>query len=188
MHTPFYHIEIWIGGLFLPILLLADINADAVQVIQSEFSPTSALQLKTELLNESARKIAETASGQRFMLNKLYLWTITDSNQIVGFAVLDNVKGKAQPITYLVVFSPEIQVRLVRVIRYREQYGGAIQNNTWLDQFQGINDGSKLQLGDTIDAISGATISATAITRGVERLSVYLSQLYPPPQSKVSHK
>ena len=63
----------------------------------------------------------------------------------------------------------------VRVIRYREQHGGAVQNLKWLEQFKGMDVDIPLKLGDQIDGITGATLSSSAMTKGVRRLLVYLS-------------
>ena len=172
--------KIWLGLLLVSSLstgVLGGIQSEAETVIRQTFKQASHWEFQTLPLDSNARTKAGFRARQHFNLDKLYLWWIYDSSSVIGYAVLDNVMGKAQPITYLVTFSPDLTVRQVRVLKYREQYGGAIQNQTWLSQFSGYTASQLLHLGHNVDGISGATISADALTRGVVRITAYLNAI-----------
>ncbi|MEW6511772.1 MAG: FMN-binding protein [Bacteroidota bacterium] len=94
-----------------------------------------------------------------------------------GFAVVDNVKGKDQLITYVVTTGTDLRIRAVDIIAYREAYGGEVRNASWREQFLGKSPGDPLRPGREIRIISGATISSRAVTLGVKRVLALLETL-----------
>jgi Na+-translocating ferredoxin:NAD+ oxidoreductase RnfG subunit len=56
------------------------------------------------------------------------------------------------------------------IMDYRETYGGEIRNAAWRQQFVGKHHGDALELGRTIQNISGATLSCRNVMNGVKRL------------------
>lgn len=163
--------------LMIPMDLSAGIGEETEAILHQIFPGADDFEFKTLELDHQAKRQAEIASRQAFQMEKIFLWEIRSGEEVIGFAVLDNVQGKVQPITYVVVYDRKLAVVAVRIIRYREQYGGAVQDPSWLDQFKGFKADSKFLLGADIDGITGATLSANALTRGVKRISVYVSLL-----------
>ncbi len=88
---------------------------------------------------------------------------------LLGFAQVRNVKGKDQPITYLVATDAADALRDIDILVYREPYGGEVAYDPWRKQFRGKTAGAPLQVGKDIRSVSGATISSNAVTRGVRR-------------------
>lgn len=80
-----------------------------------------------------------------------------------------NVKGKDQPITFLVATDTTDRLRDVDILVYREPYGGEVAYDAWRRQFRGKSADDALQVGRDIRTISGATISVNAVTLGVKR-------------------
>jgi Na+-translocating ferredoxin:NAD+ oxidoreductase RnfG subunit len=161
--------------LLAPLVLSAGVGEETESILRQVFPGADGFEFTAIELDLTAKKQAERASGQAFQMEKVFLWQIRDGADIIGFAVLDNVLGKVQPITYLAVYDSQLSIVEVQVIRYREQHGGAVQNLSWLDQFKGFASDSGFMLGEHIDGITGATLSANALTRGVKRMTVYLS-------------
>ena len=64
----------------------------------------------------------------------------------------------------------EVNIQKVQIMKYREQYGGGVQDSVWLSQFNAKSPDSSIKFGDTIQGISGATISSSSITRGIGKL------------------
>lgn len=94
---------------------------------------------------------------------------ISRGDTLLGFAQVRNVKGKDQPITYLVAVDPAGRLRDVDVLVYREPYGGEVAYEPWRRQFRGKGPDAPLVVGRDIQGISGATISVNAVTVGVRR-------------------
>ena len=103
------------------------------------------------------------------MKNYIYIWEVIQKDTLIGLAILDNVKGKSQPITYAVFFDETGAVSQSHIIKYREPIGGQVSHKYWLGQFLGKSTDSEYQVGTDIDGISGATISVNAVTRGIHR-------------------
>jgi Na+-translocating ferredoxin:NAD+ oxidoreductase RnfG subunit len=87
-----------------------------------------------------------------------------------GFAVIDNVKGKDQLITYILSITGGMVVLDLEILAYREPYGGEIRNASWRNQFRGKTTGDRIRVGRDIKNITGATISVRAVTEGVKRI------------------
>jgi Na+-translocating ferredoxin:NAD+ oxidoreductase RnfG subunit len=100
-----------------------------------------------------------------------------DGKRVVGYAIIDNVPGKDQPITYLVQFTPDLEIRDIAILAYRESYGGEIRNTSWLEQFRQKKPGDTLRPGKEIRNITGATISSRSVTQGVGRILALLKMI-----------
>ncbi len=101
---------------------------------------------------------------------------IWHADSLLGFARVRNVKGKDQPITYLVASGPDLRLRDVDILVYREAYGGEVAYDAWRKQFRGLGPDDPLEVGRDIRSISGATISVNAVTLGVRRALADLAQ------------
>ena len=80
---------------------------------------------------------------------------------------------------YYIIFDTSLAVEKVRVYNYQATHGHEVAGKGWLKQFIGYTGETKLEYGKNIDAISGATISANAITYNVQESSRYLMLLKP---------
>lgn len=94
---------------------------------------------------------------------------VTRHDTLVGWAEVRNIKGKDQPITFLVATDTAGVLRDVDILVYREPYGGEVAYEAWRRQFRGKTAESPLTVGRDIRNISGATISSHAVTLGVRR-------------------
>ena len=61
-------------------------------------------------------------------------------------------------------------VAKIKILIYREDHGGEIGSKRWLKQFNGTTIGTNLKYQKDIAAISGATISAKAMTNEVNKV------------------
>ena len=97
-------------------------------------------------------------------------YNIFDSDSLLGYAFIGTAPSKTDTFEYLVVFDPNLIVKKVNVLVYREDYGGEIGSNRWLKQFVGKARSTELTVGKNIAAISGATISVYSMTNAVNQL------------------
>ena len=97
------------------------------------------------------------------------VYRVSRAGALLGFAQVRNVKGKDQPITYLVAIDSANALKDVDVLVYREPYGGEVAYEPWRKQFRGKTTAAPLQVGKDIKNISGATISSNSVTRGVRQ-------------------
>jgi Na+-translocating ferredoxin:NAD+ oxidoreductase RnfG subunit len=94
---------------------------------------------------------------------------VSKGGALLGFARVRNVKGKDQPITYLVAIDSHDALKDVDVLVYREPYGGEVAYEPWRKQFRGKTTTAPLVVGKDIRNISGATISSHSVTLGVRQ-------------------
>lgn len=107
-------------------------------------------------------------------------WTIfiaTKAGQVTGYAVVDEVRGMHEPITYATRFTPAGAISRMEVMRYREAYGSEVREQRFLTQFNGKTSASPMLPSRDIAAISGATISSHAVTRGAEQTAAVVALL-----------
>ncbi len=93
----------------------------------------------------------------------------------LGYIVVDDVKGKDMPITYMVAVDTALRVFVLQYRAYRESYGGEVRNEAWRRQFVGRSPDEPLRHGREIRNITGATISARAVTGGVRDVLTLLA-------------
>jgi Na+-translocating ferredoxin:NAD+ oxidoreductase RnfG subunit len=103
------------------------------------------------------------------IVNADTVFRIARRDALLGFAVVRAVKGKDQPITFLVASDTADQLKDVDILVYREPYGGEVAYEAWRRQFRGKTASDTLEVGRQIRSISGATISVNAVTAGVRR-------------------
>ncbi|WP_430815444.1 FMN-binding protein [Carboxylicivirga sp. RSCT41] len=89
--------------------------------------------------------------------------------------------GESEYFDYMILFTKESKVALVKVFNYQATHGHEVTAKGWLKQFIGYgSDENELEVGRNIDSISGATISVNGITDDIGKktriLEAYLSK------------
>ncbi|MFA9372252.1 MAG: FMN-binding protein [Labilibaculum antarcticum] len=110
-------------------------------------------------------------------LRNLHLSTLKSADILIGFACFASSKGRNDFFDYMVVFNENLEIEKVIVLIYRSSYGGEIMAKSWLKQFIGKVKGEEMEFGNDIDGISGATISAPSMAKGVKAVSLLVSEL-----------
>jgi Na+-translocating ferredoxin:NAD+ oxidoreductase RnfG subunit len=109
------------------------------------------------------------------MDNKLF--QINNGANIIGYIYVDQAPSMKNVFDYAVVLSPDLEIVNTKVLIYREQHGRQIGAKRWLQQFFNMNSTNRPVLGKDIDGITGATISATSMTKAVHNLLVDIDYL-----------
>ena len=128
-------------------------------------------------INSKTKKLIQNKVKQEFFRNEVNLWVIQNSDSLKYYAILDNVKGKSMPITFLTIFNHTGNVHTSSIIKYREAYGGEVAGKSWLNQFTNYTDTSNYKVGKAISGISGATISVHSVSKGIKKLSILIYQI-----------
>ena len=141
-----------------------------LSLLTSHLSPLAAQSAPPTKVAKSVERIF----GPGILVDTLKVDTasvlrISKGGTLLGFARVRNVKGKDQPITYLVAIDPQDALKDVDVLVYREPYGGEVAYDPWRKQFRGKTTTAPLVVGKDIRNISGATISSHSVTLGVRQ-------------------
>jgi hypothetical protein len=106
--------------------------------------------------------------------DRVYLIRLKD--QVSGYLLSTSAMGRYDYFDYLLAFNPDLSVLGLTITTYRSPHGAAICQKKWLSQFKGYS-GEELRLGKEIDAVSGATISATSLLKDLRRCNQILIRL-----------
>lgn len=98
---------------------------------------------------------------------KGHLFKVMSADQHVGYVYVDEAPSMKDVFDYAVLLDTDIKVVNAKVLIYREQHGRQIGTRRWLKQFMGMGVDDKPELGVNVDGISGATISATSMTKAM---------------------
>ena len=152
-------------------LVAGDIKSACEEHLLSLYLKDTDIRMHILNLDRQIKKEVENQVKQKFYRDKLYYWTISQSDTTITYAFLDNVIGKSMPITFLVILNVNGNIIDTNVIKYREAYGGEVGNKRWLQQFINRNKNSSYTIGKGIDGISGATISVKSMSKGIKKIT-----------------
>lgn len=128
-------------------------------------------------ISADLKKNIERECEQKFFQDDVIYWKIEDDDALKYIAIIDNVYGKTLPITFLVIFNLDGSIHNSTIVKYREEHGGAVSGENWLSQFKGKNKTYSFDVGEDVQAISGATISVNSVTRGIKKLTILFSEI-----------
>ena len=95
----------------------------------------------------------------------------------LGYFYFGKAPSKADEFDYVVIFDQDLIIKKIKILAYREDYGGEISSKRWLRQFDGLQRGKPVKYEEDIKGISGATISARSMTQAVNELLQNLAHL-----------
>jgi hypothetical protein len=134
------------------------------QFIASAFSSGNA-SVQTLWLSGESKRQAEAIVNRKLAMRTRY-WA--EGKRTAW--ILEEI-GKEMPITIGVVVEAD-KIIDVRILAYRESRGGEVRYPFFTSQYNGLSLREDLSLTDTIDGISGATLSVRAVTR-IARVALY---------------
>ena len=130
-------------------------------------------RINKELVKLSAgfeKAVFEKAEGGREFYRIL-----SSSGDNTGTLVLTSAQGRFDRFDLMIVTDVSRRIKLIRILKYRSEYGSEITNSSWLTQFY-CDPGQRFELHKNIDAISGATFSSRGLGEEVNDVMVKLAQ------------
>jgi len=96
---------------------------------------------------------------------------LDDQDQLIGYAAVGQASGYGGPIETLVGVAPSGQILGVQVVSRRESPGffRLLEDTDLVGQISQQQISAPLQIGNDLDAVSGATISAEGVANSVRR-------------------
>ena len=166
------YILLIIGSLFS-----SEITNRTLILINALFPNAISIEHSMYQIPKTQIKVIQNTAKQKFFRKELNLWVTTLEDSSKYYSILDNVKGKSLPITFLTTFNENKEVYQTSIIKYREAYGGEVASKSWLNQFTAYTDTSNYKVGNAISGISGATISVHSVTKGIRKLSILINSI-----------
>ena len=166
---PFVHLLVAMS--FMAIVLpVSQANSDYIepQDFLARVFAGDMPESNTVWLSGEKKEIAEKILGHKPDFLRARYWG--DVNRSAW--ILDEI-GKTEPITIGIVVKDN-QIEDIQVLAFRESRGWEIKHDFFTRQFKGARMVDAQQLSNSIDGISGATLSVRAMTN-VSRLVLFLS-------------
>ncbi len=157
--------------------LYGNIQDDVEKILIKEFTDSVRISHQKINIPTHIKNKIQSQAKQKFFRDSLHTWSISTTDSLTHFAIIDNTLGKSMPITFLAIFTTDGEIVHTQIIKYREPYGGEISSLNWTSQFIGMTNESEFKVRKTIDGISGATISTHSVTKGIHKLSLLLPHI-----------
>lgn len=152
--------------------------------LELAFPGAERIEARDLFLSEDEAAAVERAAGVAVDSRLVTVYVARNGGTIAGYAFLDTHPVRTLPETLLVVLDAGGRVAGTHLLAFHEppEY---LPPARWLSRYEGRDlDGSRWGRAD-LDALSGATLSARAVTAAVRRLlAVYRVKLAPEAPSR----
>jgi len=154
-------------------------SEEVTKFIQTNLSDTA--QRKFLWLTGDKKQISSDILSHPYYKIRAPYWQAADKNRSRSAKtlwVLEEI-GKEKFITIGVVIEDQ-KIQSVRILKFRESRGWEVELPSFTEQFEGNQLNDSQQLTQSVDGISGATLSVRAVTN-IARLALYLQTTLPNP-------
>ena len=142
------------------------------------FGPSATVSEERRVLSPHLRTTIERRLGRPIPEEAFTFYVGRSAEVVQGYGVVLEELGKHEPITFFVAITPDGHVKDVLVLEYRESRGGEVRQKGFLKQYIGKTSQDPMELDQDITPITGATISARAISDGVKKALTVWEALY----------
>jgi Na+-translocating ferredoxin:NAD+ oxidoreductase RnfG subunit len=165
----------------LVLLLLAAPAAAKVfhsrsEALELAFPDAERVDDETFVIDDAQAERIGTLAQSPLETRLVKIYTGMKDGRVLGYAMIDIHNVRTMPEAFMVVLSPQGNVKSVRVLAFHEPLD-YLPNQRWYGQFDEKSLASPLRLGGDIHGVVGATLSARATTRGVRRALAYYQVL-----------
>lgn len=143
------------------------------EALQRAFPEADEIETANLYLTEAEMAGVTKASGAPVDSALYSFYVGKKEGRAIGYASIEAATVRTLPETVMVVMNLDGTVRFVEILAFFEpqEY---LPAKRWLDQFRGEELSSSLRVGGKIQGLTGATLSAQAITRQVRKSSAML--------------
>ncbi|MFC2104134.1 hypothetical protein ACFLS4_02125 [Bacteroidota bacterium] len=133
-------------------------------------SPEVSKKFEKEISKHFESEIIRKVKINELSNNNELFFSVYNGEKKIGLVVLTSTKGRFDKFDYMIIYNTEFEIELIRILVYRSEYGSEITAKRWLSQFYTKKEDS-LKYGSDIQAISGATFSASSLTKSINRIN-----------------
>ncbi|MEZ5974697.1 MAG: FMN-binding protein [Planctomycetota bacterium] len=145
-----------------------DAGSAILQTLQRSW-PDARIERTTEYLTDEQRQAAEKLAGRPVADRVAFPYRIRQGDRLLATAYVDTHTVRSLKETLLVVVHPDGRLQRVEVLKFGEppQYK---PKDKWYQRWTGKPLDKSLRIGQSIPAMSGATLTANATEECVRRL------------------
>ena len=139
------------------------------EALKLAFPEADRIETRTFILAEPQLKKAEQMARTRIDSKLFTFYVGRKKGETLGYAAIDSHIVRTLPETFMVVLSPEAEVRMAVILAFHEppEY---LPSERWLEQFRGKELAPELWIGRNIAGIAGSTLSAHAMAQGIRKI------------------
>ena len=146
--------------------------------LRQAFGPRARIDTTTVYLLPAQVARVEQAAGAKLASPRVVSYRGTVGDSLIGTAYLDTHPVRSQMETVLIVITREGKVGAVEVLAFNEP-DDYLPPPRWLERFEGKALSKDLKPGLAVPSLSGATLTARAVSAAVRR-TLALHQLLAP--------
>ena len=145
--------------------LSAKVLISPIDAMQSTYGSDTTITKKNILLSKSKTKLIEQNSQQKLSSKIFRIFKATKEDKLLGYGILVNKKVRSKNAVVLYFISKDSVLKSIEIIAFNEplEY---LPSKNWNSQFENIQTTTILRSSKNIPTITGATLSARAITNG----------------------
>lgn len=174
----------FLRGLALPLVLAAGALAPAEarvlltqpEALEAAF-PGQRLERRVAYLSRKQVAAVQERARARLRSSIVAYYVGRSSEGVTGFAYFDTHVVRSMPETLMVLLSPAGEVRSVEVLAFHEPED-YLPRPRWLKQFRGRSREQEVWLKRDIRGVTGATLTAHAVTEAVRRILALHAELH----------
>ena len=152
-----------------PAGLVAKVFYAKEEALRAAFPEADVIDKQTFFLTDDQQKQVETLARTRLDSKLVTLYIGRRGQKPLGYAMIDVHNVRTLPEAVMVVLSPEGRVASTLILAFYEplEY---LPNERWLKQFDQTRLTPDLRVGGRIAGITGATLTARAMTESVRKV------------------
>lgn len=152
-----------------PIGLLAKVFYAKDEAIRTAFPEADVIENQVFFLTDDQKKQVETLARTRLDSKLVTMYIGKRGQKLLGYAVIDVHTVRTLPEAVMVVLSPEGRVASTLILAFYEPLD-YLPHDRWLKQFDQASLTPDLRVGGKIAGITGATLTARAMTESVRKV------------------
>ncbi len=138
------------------------------EALELAFPDADRVDRQSLVLDEAQVDAVQNRAKSELGSRIITLYTGWKGGQVQGYAFIDVHTVRTLPEAFLVVITPEGEIRSLRVLAFYEP-PDYLPSDRWLRQFENRSLEPALRIGGHIHGIAGSTLSSHAVTGGVRR-------------------
>ncbi len=146
------------------------------EAIKAAFPEADVVENKTFFLTDDQKKQVETLARMPLDSKLVTLYIGKQGQKLLGYAMIDIHTVRTLPEAVMVVLSPEGRVASTLILAFYEP-PDYLPNERWLKQFDNAGLTPDLRVGGRIAGITGATLTARAMTASVRKVLAFYQVL-----------
>ena len=146
------------------------------EALELAFPDADRVESETYVLDDGEVGQVESLAKCQIDTKLVKIYKGVRGEQVIGYAVIDVHNVRTLPEAFMVVLTPDGEVRSLRVLAFHEplEY---MPTSRWYRQFDHAKTGAPLRVGRDVHGVVGATLSARATTKGVRRALAFYEVL-----------